>query len=431
MASKDIKDLDDKPPEAQNLVKDLLCPQLLLAILAGSAFAYTLAKPVDFIKGLPSGSGTAQQGPGTAKPGVASKSKGSDPAIDNENLAADCDKQKPLQLYNAGKKDEAIKAAWEIAKDAKARRDIKKLLAAGSVLVKSSELKDKWKGWLLLDKAIHKMPRARFVKAYYANRQYEFGKMREAIESYEDALKLGPDDWIEPRMRLGELCIKDEQGAKAVRLFEEILKTKPNEPRIMEKLGVATAVAGDSDKGFEIFGKATNIEFDQMDYHPDIRALQDKHGGLTELAITEQKKVVAAKPDNVDERIKLARLLILVSRWDQAQTELEEARKHKESDPEIYYVLANVQNRRGDFKEAANAFASGVRCEAVDKPAVPSEQKYLPTYEDGLEEERLTKEEDAAPPPPAAEEKPAEEAAPAQKPAETKTEASTKSPDEE
>lgn len=430
MASKEIKDLDSKPPEGQNLVKDLLCPQLLLAILAGGAFAYTLAKPIEIGKVVVSKDG-AKQGVTATKTGGPVKSKDADPAIDNDHLAADVDKQKPLLLYNQGKKAEANKAAWDIAKDVNSRRDIKKLLAAGSVLIKSTELKDKWKGWLLLDKAIHKMPRARYVKAYYANRQYEFGKMREAIESYEDAIKLGPDDWIEPRLRLGELCIKDEQGAKAVRLFEDTLKTKPDEPRIMEKLGIATAVAGDSDKGFEIFSKGANIEFDTMDYHPDIRALQDKHGGLTELAITEQKKVVAAKPDSVEERIKLARLLILVSRLDQAQTELEEARKHKESDPEIYFVLANVQNRRGDFKEAANAFASGVRCEAVDKPAVPSEQKYLPTYEDGLEEERLTKEEDAAPaPPPAAEEKPAE-TAPAEKPAQPKPDTSTKSPDEE
>lgn len=428
MASKDSMDLDGKPPEASNLVKDLLCPQLLLAIIAGSAFAYTLVKPIDYKAVVP---GVSTQASGS-KTGAPAKSKDVDPAIDNDRLEAECDKQKPLQLYNQGKKAEAIKAAWEIAKDSTARKDLKKLLAAGSVLIKSSELKDKWKGWLLLDKAVHKMPRGRYVKAYYANRQYEFGRMREAIESYEDAIKLGPDDWIEPRLRLGELCIKDEQGAKAVRLFEEVLKIKPNEPRLMEKLGIATAVAGDSKKGFEIFSKGKNIEFDTMDYHPDIRELQDKHGGLTELAITDQKKVVAAKPKDVEERIKLARLLILVSRLDQAQSELEEARKNKESDPDIYFVLANVQNRRGDFKEAANAFASGVRCEAVDKPAVPSEQRYLPTYEDGLEEERLTKEEEAAPAPPVAEEKPAETEPAEDKPADTKpAKAEEKGPEEE
>jgi Flp pilus assembly protein TadD len=241
--------------------------------------------------------------------------------------------------------------------------------------------------------------------------------MRDAIESYEDAIKLGPDDWVEPRLRLGELCIKDEQGAKAVRTIEEALKIKPKDPRVIQKLGIAIAISGDNDGGFKKFIEGTTLEQDNMDYHPDIRKLVDKNGGLIELAITEQRKDVEAHPDDVEAKIKLARLLNIVSRLDQAQKELEAAREKKASDPEISFVLADVLHRRHDEKESASAFAQGCRDETADKPAAPSEQKYLPTYEDGLEEERLNKEEVASAGQKTAggeipaDEKPAEEAA--------------------
>jgi len=372
---------EDKPPESTSLVKEILCPQLFLALICGSAFAYTVMQPVSVPK---------MDAPGmTKKAGVASEA---DPKnIDSDKIFAQIDAVDCMVLLKKGEKDKAIAAALEIGKSREKRKDPVQILAAGTVLLTSEKPQMKWKGNTLLEKAERVAPKSRYVKLVRARELYKQGRMSDAIAEYEACLNLSPEDWVTPRLELANLFMMNEEGNKAIEMFKEVLELKPDDPRILKRLGITMAVNHDQQGGFDKFIEGSNLEYDKPDYYPNIQKLVDKNAGLIENAITEARGEVDKEPDNIEKRITLARLLISVNRLKQAKEQLQEAQKRLEAKPEIHEVLAECNYRMKLSDDAMAEFATTARLEPLNKPAAPPAAKYLPTWEDLHEEEVLEK----------------------------------------
>ncbi len=186
---------------------------------------------------------------------------------------------------------------------------------------------------------------------------------------------------------MADVYLAEEQTKLAIKLYEDGLKIKHDDPRIIKRIGIAKAVSGDQKKGYDEFIKGCNLEQDKMDYSPDIKADIDKNGGLIESAITDMRKKVAAKSTDIPLRIRLGKLLICVNRLKEAKEHLEEAAKKRESVPEIHEVLSEILYRMGNSEEAFAEFETAARLQPLNKPAY--QEPYVPTVEEQIAEEKL------------------------------------------
>ncbi len=135
------KNSDGQPPEDRSMFKEVICLQLGLAILCGAAFAFTIVNPAKLPKVAAPG----------LKPSVSKASAVDTKRLDSEKLFDDIAAVPCSVLLDKGENKKAIASAYEIAKSRDKRKDVVQLLAAGIVLMTSDELRDKWKGNVLLD----------------------------------------------------------------------------------------------------------------------------------------------------------------------------------------------------------------------------------------------------------------------------------------
>lgn len=386
-------DLKSPEPKAQvsmddgnkvNLVKELLCPQLLAALVAGGLFAYTVVKPIS----MPVKSRSlAPQSSTKEEPKVVVKE---DPSLDSDTLLKDVAALEPLKSYEAGKASKATGEAWNIADSKADRNNVKLLMAAGNVLTNNGNVRDAWKGFALLERSQALAPKNKWVRLNYARQLFKRGLVKESIAQYEDLLKLTEEsdpNWVEPRLELADVYLVEEQTKLAIKLYEDCLKVRQEDPRIIKRIGIAMAVSGDQRKGYDKFLKGCNLEQDKMDYSPDIKADIDKNGGLIESAITDMRKKVSAKPTDIPLRIRLGKLLICVNRLKEAKEHLEEAAKKRESVSEIHEVMSEILYRMGNAEEAFAEFETAARLQPLNKPAY--QEPYIPSEEEKIQEEKL------------------------------------------
>jgi len=386
----DFKKTDSKPQVSMdegnkvNVIKELLCPQLLAALIAGGLFAYTVVKPISVpVKSR----GVAPQTSNKEEPKVVVKE---DPTLSTDKLLKEIAATEPLKSYEAGKVTAATADAWVIADRKSDRENVRKLMAAGNVLTNTGNIRDAWKGFALLERSQALAPENKWVRLNYARQLFKRGLIKESIQQYEDLLKLTEEsdpNWVEPRLELADVYLAEEQTKLAIKLYEDGLKIKHDDPRIIKRIGIAKAVSGDQKKGYDEFIKGCNLEQDKMDYSPDIKADIDKNGGLIESAITDMRKKVAAKSTDIPLRIRLGKLLICVNRLKEAKEHLEEAAKKRESVPEIHEVLSEILYRMGNSEEAFAEFETAARLQPLNKPAY--QEPYVPTVEEQIAEEKL------------------------------------------
>lgn len=386
----DMKSPDSRAPMSMedgnkvNLVKELLCPQLLAALVAGGLFAYTVVKPITApVKSR----AVASQ---AAKEEEVKEVVQEDPTLNTDKLLKEVAALEPMKLYGAGKVDKATGEAWTVADSKANRQNVRLLMAAGNVLTNTGNIRDAWKGFALLERSQALAPKNKWVRLNYARQLFKRGLVKESIQQYEDLLKLTEEsdpNWVEPRLELADIYLAEEQTKHAIKLYQDCLKIKHEDPRIIKRIGIAMAVSGDQRKGYDEFLKGCNLEQDKMDYSPDIKADIDKNGGLIESAITDMRKKVALKPTDIPLRIRLGKLLICVNRLKEAKEHLEEAAKKRESVPEIHEVLSEILYRMGNAEEAFAEFETSARLQPLNKPAY--QEPYIPSDEEKIEEEKL------------------------------------------
>ena len=143
----DFKKTDSKPQVSMdegnkvNVVKELLCPQLLAALIAGGLFAYTVVKPISVpVKSR----GVAPQTSNKEEPKVVVKE---DPTLSTDKLLKEIAATEPLKSYEAGKVTAATADAWVIADRKADRENVRKVMAAGNVLTNTGKIRDAWKGF--------------------------------------------------------------------------------------------------------------------------------------------------------------------------------------------------------------------------------------------------------------------------------------------
>jgi Tfp pilus assembly protein PilF len=199
-----------------------------------------------------------------------------------------------------------------------------------------------------------KMARAHFHLAEVLD---QMGNSAQALEEYETAARLSPED-AELSSRYGAALLKS-RPQDAVAELRRAVKIDPNNPTIHQTLGMALRRAGDIQGASSEFRLAQE-ETDQDNKHT--AAVRDTNSGIESLkkgnveeAIKELRKALESEPNFADANQYLGIALSATHQWKEANEAFETALRQKPSNPEIHFnygtSLAHQQNWQGAVRE--------------------------------------------------------------------------------
>ena len=124
--------------------------------------------------------------------------------------------------------------------------------------------------------------------------QFEKGSVEDAIEKYQQSLRLHPD-YPEAHYNLGSALLQKGYPDEAIRQCEEALKIQPNEPDAHVVLGNAFMAKRDVDRAINQYQQALTVRPEDSNAHYNLGiALQEK--GETERAAREYEKARKYEP---------------------------------------------------------------------------------------------------------------------------------------
>ena len=135
-------------------------------------------------------------------------------------------------------------------------------------------------------------------------------RMSEAIEQFEQALKIKPDDRV-ARNNLGITLARTGRVSEAIEQFEQALKIRPDDAYAHDNLGVALMRTGRMSEAIEQFQQALKIKPDEFTARNNLgKALAST--GRTSEAIEQFQQALKIKPDYAVARDNLAKAQALL-----------------------------------------------------------------------------------------------------------------------
>jgi tetratricopeptide (TPR) repeat protein len=131
------------------------------------------------------------------------------------------------------------------------------------------------------------------------------GQMQEAIEDWEQAVRLNPD-YAEPHSNLGNGLLRTGRLSEAVGQYEQALRIKPDYAETHNNLAVALFRLGRVPEAISHWERALRLKPDYADAHNNL-GLALEWLGRTQEAIQHYKQALRIKPDYVQAQSNLAR----------------------------------------------------------------------------------------------------------------------------
>jgi Tfp pilus assembly protein PilF len=142
------------------------------------------------------------------------------------------------------------------------------------------------------------------------------GQIAQAIEHYQQALKLNPD-YTAAHYNLGKLLAARGQVAQAIEHYQQALKSKPDFAEAHNNLGVALASRGQVTQAIEHYQQALKSKPDFAEAHNNLGVALASRGQVTE-AIEQFQQALKSKPDDAEVHNNLGSILAAQGRLDEA-----------------------------------------------------------------------------------------------------------------
>jgi tetratricopeptide (TPR) repeat protein len=149
-----------------------------------------------------------------------------------------------------------------------------------------------------------------------ANTLANAGKTDEAIEHYQQALRLKPD-YAESYNNLGVLLARAGKIPQAIEDYQKALSLKPDYAKAHNNLGLALAAAGRSDQAIEHLQQAVRLEPDYAEAHNNLGVALTQ-AGKTEEGIEHFRRVLRLQPESAKAHYNLGSALARLGRTDEA-----------------------------------------------------------------------------------------------------------------
>jgi len=324
------------------IIKALVTPALLFAIVAVTAFGFSIIKPEEIL------------------PAEVVGAQGSEEAIlYSPEVLKKADSMEPNRLFAAGKLDQAMTKAYALA--ASKPYDVIANMAAGNVLVQSETEDVSQEGYRLLKRSVSLAPRSRYVRSNLAENLAKQKKFDEAIDQYQLIIQ-GFPRWAKPRLALANIYLTTDRPKQAADELAVAVDLEPNNGATKKLRGIALARAGQIKEGFDEYIMGAALEKIHQGLPEDLKQQLTVHGSLMK-AENYYLQELRNRPDDVTMRYMLGRIYLYEERYAEAKARLLEARKHASSDADIRRNLSIVLKKLGEDSLATNEFMMSVKLE--------------------------------------------------------------------
>jgi tetratricopeptide (TPR) repeat protein len=199
------------------------------------------------------------------------------------------------------------------------------------------------------------------AEAHYdlGNALLKAGKIPEAIGHYEEAVRIRPV-YAEARNNLGNALVKAGRIQDAIREYEHALRLKPDYVEGQNNLGLALAQQGRLEEAIGHYEEAVRLEPDYAEAHYDLGNALLKAGKIPE-AIGHYEEAVRIKPGYAEAHNNLGNALLKAGRIQDAVREYEHALRLKPDSAEAHGNLGNALVQAGRVREAVEVWQQALR----------------------------------------------------------------------
>jgi len=188
---------------------------------------------------------------------------------------------------------------------------------------------------------------------------FQAGKVPEAINQYEKALRFKPD-FAEAYSKLGVALVRLGRVPEAIEQYHQALRISPNDAEAHNNLGATLGQVGKLPEAIGEFETALRIKPDYAEAHCNLGVALGQ-AGRTQEAIDHWEEALRLKPDYVAAHNNLAGALNQEGKTDDAIRHYEQALQIRPDYVEVHYNLGVVLERAGRFPEAIAQYQQALR----------------------------------------------------------------------
>jgi len=178
---------------------------------------------------------------------------------------------------------------------------------------------------------------------------------------WRDTLAKNPDAWI-AHNNLAGLLTESGRYPEAINHFNEALRLRPEDPDVHANLALALAGTGNLDAATDEYRLAIDAEPGNADYHARLAELEDQRGQL-EQAAAHYREALRIEPGNAQRHTCLG---IALSGLDRAPEAEEEYREALRLDPTLADAHNNLGTALADMGRTSEAVASYLEALRLD-----------------------------------------------------------------
>lgn len=184
--------------------------------------------------------------------------------------------------------------------------------------------------------------------------------LRKAIEQYSKIVEIEPKDW-DTWLMLGRLHKIAQNSLEAEKAYKKILENDPNHEDALTGLAVVYADLGDSQRSSDLLKRLT----DKNPSPRTLMALASQYEQLRDygLAAETLRRALEIQPDNSELKRAYAQNLLLAERYDDALKTYQEIVAEDEKDWQSQLRISQIYRQKRDFVKAREASALALKLE--------------------------------------------------------------------
>jgi tetratricopeptide (TPR) repeat protein len=207
--------------------------------------------------------------------------------------------------------------------------------------------------------AVDKHPRSFYVHYALGNALASSDRTREAMEHFEESLRLKPDYFL-AHNNLGRVLAFLGRTAEAIEHYRQALRARPDYAEAHYNLANALAHTGNAKEAIEHYQEALRLKPQYVEAHNNLANFFAGLGKSRE-AIEHYQEALRLRPDYAKAHNNLGSILALVGRTDEAIAHYTQALRLQPDYPDAHYNLANVLAGLRRTGEAIKHYHEAVR----------------------------------------------------------------------
>jgi len=180
------------------------------------------------------------------------------------------------------------------------------------------------------------------------------GRVQEAIERYEHALRLDPE-CVDAHCNLGNTLFDLGKITEAIQHYEQALRIQPDFAEAHHNLGNALLHLGKVTEAIDHFEQAVRVKPDYVEAHNNLGGAFLQAGRFPE-AIAQYEQVLRLRPEYAEAQNNLGDALLLSGRVNEAIPHLEQAVQLKPGFAQAHYNLGVALATQGQASRAAECY---------------------------------------------------------------------------